>query len=107
MLAARGDLPRRGSPQDRYLPGGGRPLARQVTSLHEEHAAAAVADAQDQEATGRAEHTAREHRGKHRGGDRPWLLRWLIAVAFLAEAITASVAMQALVMPGPSEGRWK
>jgi hypothetical protein len=87
----------RGSAEGRYLSGPGKPLARQVTSLQEEHAAAAVANAQSQEAVGRAEDAARNQRDKHRGGDRPWLLRPLIAVAFLAEAVTAYVAMQALV----------
>src|SRR6266487_6938104 len=86
-----------GSAEGRYLSGRGKPLARQVTSLQEEHAAATVTDAQSQQAVGRAEDTAREQQDKHRGGDRPWLLRWLTAVAFLAEAATAYVAMQALV----------
>lgn len=90
-----------GSPEGRYLSGPGKPLARQVTSLQEEHAAAAVTNARSQEAVGRAEDTAREQQAKHRGGERPWLLRLLIVVAFLAEAITAYVALQALVDSQP------
>jgi hypothetical protein len=91
----------RGSAEGRYLSGPGKPLARQVTSLQEEHAVAAVADVQAQEAVSRAEDTIRDQQDKHRGGDRPWLLRCLIAVAFLAEAVTAYVAMQALVDSQP------
>jgi hypothetical protein len=86
-----------GSPEGRYLSGPGKPLARHVTSLHEQHADAAVAEARTGAAARRATSTARARQDKHRGGDRPWLLRLLIAVAFLAEAVTAYVAMQALV----------
>jgi hypothetical protein len=45
----------------------------------------------------RAETSDQEQKEKHRGGDRAWMLRGLIPVAVLAEAITAYVAMEALV----------
>jgi hypothetical protein len=45
----------------------------------------------------RAESTDQERKDNHRGGDRTWLLRLLIPVAIVAEAVTAYVAMEALV----------
>jgi hypothetical protein len=45
----------------------------------------------------RAESTDRELRANHRGGDRSWLLRLIVLAAILAEAVTAYVAMEALV----------
>jgi drug/metabolite transporter (DMT)-like permease len=50
-----------------------------------------------QRALKRAEDTDQERKQDHRGGDRSWLLRLLIPVAVTAEAVTAYVAMEALV----------
>jgi len=90
-------LTSRGSPEGRYLSGPGKPVCRQVTDLQGQRAEAAVKDKESQRAVERAERTDKERKENHRGGDRPWPLRWLIPLATLAEAVTAYVAMQVLV----------
>ena len=87
----------RGSPEGRYLAGPGKPVSRQVSDLQDQRAEAAVKVEKRQGAAERAESTNTEKKENHRGGDRPWLLRSLIPFAGLAEAVTAYVAMEALV----------
>lgn len=87
----------RGSPEGRYVAGPGKPVSRQVTDLQDQRAVAAVKVREFQAAVERAESTDKERKENHRGGDRPWLLRLLIPAAVLAEAVTAYVAMEALV----------
>jgi hypothetical protein len=84
-------------PEGRYMAGPGKPVCRHVTDLHELKAAAGAAVTQSRGAVLRAERTDRELKENHRGGDRTWLLRLLIPVAILAEAVTAYVAVEALV----------
>jgi hypothetical protein len=79
------------------MAGPGKPVCRHLADLHDQKAAAAGAVAQSRGAMERAEGTDKELRDNHRGGDRSWLLRLLIPVAILAEAVTAYVAMEALV----------
>jgi hypothetical protein len=87
----------RGSPEGRYVAGPGKPVRRQVTDLRDQEADAAVRVEESREAMERAEGTDTERKDDHRGGDRTWLLRLLIPVAIVAEAVTAYVAMEALV----------
>jgi len=89
--------PSRGSPDGRYAAGPGKPMLRQVADLRDQEADAAVKVTKRQGALERAESTDEERRDNHRGGDRSWLLRPLILVAIAAEAVTAYVAMEALV----------
>jgi hypothetical protein len=72
-------------------------VCRQVTDLRDQEADAAVQVEESRKAMERAESTDRERKDNHRGGDRTWLLRLLISVAIAAEALTAYVAMEALV----------
>jgi hypothetical protein len=87
----------RGSPEGRYVAGPGKPVSRQVTDLRDQEADAASAVNESQAALQRAESTDQQQRDNHRGGDRSWLLRLLIPGALLAEAVTAYIAMEALV----------
>ena len=87
----------RGSPEGRYVARPGKPVCRQVTDLQGQRAVAAAKVRELQAAVERAESTDKERKENHRGGDRPWLLRLLIPAAILAEAVTAYVAMEALV----------
>lgn len=87
----------RGSPEGHYLSGVGKPLYRRVSDLQGQEADAAVKVEESDGAVERAEDTDREQKENHRGGDRTWLLRFLIPVATLAEIVTAYVAMEALV----------
>jgi hypothetical protein len=87
----------RGSPEGRYMAGHGKPVYRHVTDLQDQKAAAAAKVEESLATLERAEGTDRELRENHRGGDRAWPLRLIIAVAVLAEAGTAYVAMEALV----------
>src|SRR5579862_1310406 len=87
----------RGSPEGRYMAGPGKPVYRHVTDLQDQEAAAAARVQGALTALDRAERTERELSENHRGGDRSWLLRPIIPVAILAEAVTAYVAVEALV----------
>ena len=92
-----GNPPSRGSPEGRYLLGSGKSVSRQVSELRARQADEAVKVAGAQGAALRAESVDQERKENHRGGDRTWLLRWLIPIAITAEAVTAYVAMEALV----------
>lgn len=87
----------RGSPEGHYLAGPGKPVYRHVSDLQSQEAAEAAKVTQSKNAKERAENTNKERTESHRGGDRTWLLRPLIPIATLAEAVTAYVAMEALV----------
>lgn len=87
----------RGSPEGRFLSGPGKPEARQLSDLQQQEAGAAVEVTKRGTAREHAETSDRERKQNHRGGDRTWMLRGLIPVAVLAEAITAYVAMEDLV----------
>src|SRR5262249_58536734 len=65
-------------------------LKHQLPVARSQHLQAAKAEARSTE-------LAEERRLQHRGGDRSWLIRWLIGPAIVAEAATAFVAMEALV----------
>jgi hypothetical protein len=92
-----GGAPERVSPEGRYLAGPGKPVYRHVTDLQSQEADAAVKVKERRAAVELAEDADRERKENHRGGDRTWLLRLLILIAILAEAVTAYVAMEALV----------
>lgn len=87
----------RGSPEGRYMAGPGKPVYRHVTDLQDQEPAAAAKVHEVLAALDRAERTDKELRENHRGGDRSWLLRPIIPVAIGAEAVTAYVAVEALV----------
>ena len=72
-------------------------MYRHVIDLKDQRAAVAAMVKECLAALERAERTDRELRENHRGGDRSWILRPLILVLILAEAVTAYVAMEALV----------
>jgi hypothetical protein len=86
-----------GTAEGRYLSGPGKAASRHVSDLQGRRAGAAVKAGQSQNGVERAENADRELKEGHRGGDRSWLLRLLIPVAVLAEAVTAYVAMESLV----------
>lgn len=85
------------SPEGRYLAGPGKPVYRHVSDLQSLEADAVVKVKESQGAMERAESTDKERKENHRGGDRTWLLRLLILAGIVAEAVTAYVAMEALV----------
>ena len=87
----------RGSPEGRYLAGQGKSGYRHVTGLQSQQADADARRQAAQAAVGQALSTDTDRKDNHRGGDRPWPLRLLIPVGVLAEAVTAYVAMEALV----------
>jgi len=95
--SGRGSPGSRVSPEGRYLAGPGKPVYRHVSDLQSREANAVVKVKECQGAVERAENTDKERKENHRGGDRTWLLRLLILIAILAEAVTAYVAMEALV----------
>jgi outer membrane protein OmpA-like peptidoglycan-associated protein len=84
------------SAEGHYLASPGKPMYRQVGDLQDLKAEAAVKARQSQGALRHAESTDKERRANHRGGGRSWLLRLLIPVAVLAEAVTAYVALESL-----------
>jgi len=86
-----------GSPEGRFLASAGKPLSRLIAELKERLAGALVRVKGTAAALNHATGTASERRAQHRGGDRPWPLRLIIPVAAAAEALTAFVAMEALV----------
>lgn len=90
-------LSSRGSPEGRYLSASGKHVYRRVGDLQDEKADRAVTDRKARDAVHRALSTDKDRKDNHRGGDRPWLLRWLIPLGMLAEAVTAYVGMEALV----------
>jgi hypothetical protein len=87
----------RGSPEGRFLAGAGKALHRQISELKERLAAAKAQLKSAAPALDHAVDLANERRAQHRGGDRPWPVRLIIPVAIVAEALTAFVAMEALV----------
>jgi outer membrane protein OmpA-like peptidoglycan-associated protein len=89
------------SAEGRYLTGPGKPMYRQVNDLQDQKAEAAVKARESQGTLRHAESTDKEQRASHRGGGRSWLLRLLIPVAVLAEAVTAYAAMESLVASRP------
>jgi hypothetical protein len=86
-----------GSPEGRFLASAGKPLSRLIAELKERWAAARVRLKGTTAALDHATGVASEQKAHHRGGDRPWPLRLVIPVATGAEALTAFVAMEALV----------
>jgi hypothetical protein len=87
----------RGSPEGLYLTGPGKSLNRQLTQLEDERASAMAQVAESQTALAGAASMAAERVTHHRGGDHSWLLRPLIALAIVAEAVTAFIGMEVLV----------
>jgi hypothetical protein len=81
--------------------GPGKPVCRQLGGLHSQRADAAARDKGAQRGAELAEHTDRKRKESHRGGDRPWLLRSIIPLGVLAEAVTAYVGMEAVVTSLP------
>lgn len=87
----------RGSPEGLYLAEHGKSLNRRITELKDRRAAAATRDTESGAALESAESKAADRRAHHRGGDHSWLLRLLIALALVAEGVTAFVGMEVLV----------
>ena len=86
-----------GSPEGEFLGGPGKSVYRHVGDLQGQTAEAKATAGERRHAKERAEDADRKHKENHRGGDRPWLLRGLIPPGLAAEAVTAFVAMEALV----------
>jgi hypothetical protein len=87
----------RGSPEGRFLASAGKALHRQISELKERLAAAKARIQGAATALDHAVDLADERKAQHRGGNRPWLVRLIIPVAIVAEALTAFVGMEALV----------
>jgi hypothetical protein len=87
----------RGSPEGRFLAGPGKPAYHHLNDLKGRKADMTAKVKESQDALEHAESMNNERMDNHRGGGRTWLLRLLILVAILAEAVTAYVAMEALV----------
>jgi hypothetical protein len=87
----------RGSPEGLYLAGPGKSLNQRLAELKDRRASATARVAESQVAVEGAASTAGGRVAHHRGGDHSWLLRLLIALAIVAEAVTAFVAMEVLV----------
>lgn len=86
-----------GSAEGDYVGGAGKPLYRQLTGLQGLSAEAAAKKVQAQRSLQSAEDKENELKEGHRGGDLTWLLRPLIPLGTVAEAVTAYVAMEVLV----------
>jgi hypothetical protein len=87
----------RGSPEGRFLAGPGKPAYHHLSDLQGREADLAAKVKESQDAMEHAERANDERTDNHRGGGRIWLMRLLIPVAIVAEAVTAYVAMEALV----------
>ncbi|MGH3276270.1 MAG: hypothetical protein ACRDNZ_18330, partial [Streptosporangiaceae bacterium] len=87
----------RGSPEGRFLASAGKALHRHIAELKERLAGAKAGIKGAVAALNHAVDLADERKAQHRGGDRPWPVRLIIPVAVVAEALTAFVAMEALV----------
>jgi len=87
----------RGSPEGSYLSGAGKSLSRQLTELEDRRASTTAQVAECQAALAGAVSTAAERTTHHRGGNHSWLLRPLIVLAIVAEAVTAFIGMEVLV----------
>ena len=87
----------RGSPEGRFLAGPGKPVYHHLNDLkgREPDLVAKVKESQD--AAERTASTNNERTDNHRGGGRTWLVRLNIPIVILAEAVTAYVAVEALV----------
>ena len=99
--AADGQRPRSpvggGTPEGRFLASSGKVLNWQITELKERRGAVRVRAKGAEAAVQNASSLAGERQMKHRGGDRPWLLRSIIPVATAVEVLTGFVAMEELV----------
>jgi hypothetical protein len=84
-------------PEGRFLAGPGKSLNRQFAELKDRRAGMTVRDKESRSAASRAESAASARQAHHRGGDHSWLLRSIIAVAVVAEGVTAFVGMEVLV----------
>jgi hypothetical protein len=87
----------RGSPEGRYLASQGKPLYRHVMDIAGRLTAGSIKCMKAAHGLERAEAADAEHRERHRGGERTWLLRCIIPLWITAEAGTAYVAMEAIV----------
>lgn len=97
IMAQDGPAARRGNPEGGYLSGSGKSVHRQVIDLLSRKKGAAAGERKSREAADRARHVVDERKHAHRGGNRTWLLRWVMVLAVAAEAATAYVGMEALV----------
>jgi hypothetical protein len=92
-----GWLPDRGNTEAGFLSGPGKSVYRHATELLSRRKGAAARQEKSRDAAGRSRRAADERQHGHRGGNRTWLLRWLILLGIAAEAVTAYVAMEVLV----------
>lgn len=86
-----------GAPEGRFLAGPGEPLFRHVTELNAKVADARARAVEAKSALDDATAEASRRQRDHRGGARTWLLRTAVPVAIAIEALTAYIAMEALV----------
>jgi hypothetical protein len=87
----------RGSPEGRFLAGPGKSAYRHLNDLKGRETDMTAKAKESETAVEHAESTNTQRTDNHRGGDRTWLVRLVIPVAIVAEAVTAYVAMEALV----------
>jgi hypothetical protein len=87
----------RDSPEGTCLSGPGKGVYRHFAELLDRRAAGRAKLHDFENATERAAQVDRERKERRRGHERPWPLRWLIAVGIAAEAVTAYVGIEALV----------
>jgi hypothetical protein len=87
----------RGGPEGRFLAGRGKAEYRNIMELEDQQATAEISSASAGAAAERAERARAQHEEEHRGGNLPWFLRAVVPVASVTEAVTAYVAMEALV----------
>jgi hypothetical protein len=85
------------SAEGRFVAGRGKGEHRHFLELQEQQAGAEVSSAYAQSAAERAARAHRQREEDHRGGNLPWFLRVVVPVACVTEAVTAYVAMEALV----------
>jgi len=87
----------RGSPEGRFVTDSGKALGRHLAELRDREASADLRLTRAEVTLARAEVAAEARKTGHRGGDRTWLLRLLIAAAIVTEGVTAYVRMEILV----------
>jgi hypothetical protein len=90
-------LPDPGRTAAGFMSGSGKALVQHVTELVSRMRHGAAREAKTRESSGQARQAAEKRQQDHPGGNHTWLLRLLILVGGVAEALTAYVGVEALV----------
>lgn len=80
-----------------FMSGPGKPLSQYLTELVSRVRHGTAREAKTRESADRARQRAEKRQQAHSGGNHTWLLRLLILVGGMAEALTAYVGIEALV----------